>query len=145
MGFLDKLKLKATEVKEKAVEAVDEHGPQIKGGIEKAGTFVDKKTKGKYSDKIAKGTQKAEAAIDKIDKDGDAKPAAGQPTPPPTAGQPTPPPAPGPGHPPGPEAHGPGPEAHGPGPEAHGPGHHDHDHGPGHEGHDHPHPPTPTP
>lgn len=90
MGFLDKLKLKATEVKEKAVGAVDEHGPQIKDGIEKAGTFVDKKTKGKYSDKIAKGTKKAEDAVDKIDKDGvrdTDKPAA----------NPTPPPAPGPG------------------------------------------------
>jgi MT0933-like antitoxin protein len=78
MGFLDKLKLKANEVKEKAVEAVDEHGPQIKGGIEKAGTFVDKKTKGKYSDKIAKGTQKAGEAVE-----GARKPAAGQPVPPP--------------------------------------------------------------
>ncbi len=74
MGFLDRLKLKANEVKEKAVVAVDEHGPQIKGGIEKAGTFVDKKTKGKYSDKIAKGTQKAGEAVDKVDKDADTRP-----------------------------------------------------------------------
>jgi hypothetical protein len=88
MGFLDKLKSKASEVKEKAVEVVDERGPQIKGGIEKAGDFVDKKTKGKYSDKIAKGTKKAEEAIDKIDKDADT----------PTADQPPSPPAPGPGH-----------------------------------------------
>lgn len=84
MGFLDKLKVKATEVKEKAVEAVDDHGPQIKGGIEKAGTFVDKKTKGKYSDKIAKGTKKAEEAVDKIDKDADKGPR------PPTTTPPTP-------------------------------------------------------
>ena len=85
MGFLDKLKLKATEVKEKAVEVVDERGPQIKGGIEKAGDFVDKKTKGKYSDKISKGTKKAEEAIDKIDKDG-------------AESAPPPSPPPGPGH-----------------------------------------------
>src|SRR5581483_9452682 len=73
MGFLDKLKVKANEVKEKAVEAVDEHGPQIKGGISKAGEFVDKKTKGKYSDKIAKGTSQASAAVDKMARE-DEKP-----------------------------------------------------------------------
>lgn len=65
MGFMDKLKAKAVEVKEKAVEAVDEHGPQIKEGIGKAGSMIDKKTKGKYSDKIAMGTKKAEEAVDK--------------------------------------------------------------------------------
>jgi hypothetical protein len=69
VGFLDKLKDKAKEVKEKAVETVDEHSPQIKGGISKAGDFVDKKTKGKYADKIAKGTRQAEAAVDKIKAD----------------------------------------------------------------------------
>ncbi|MEJ7630465.1 MAG: antitoxin [Nocardioidaceae bacterium] len=91
MGFLDKLKLKATEVKEKAVEAVNGRGPQIKGGIDKAGDFVDKKTKGKYSDKIAKGTKKAGEAVDKIEKpDADPLPPTGQ-TPPPGT---TPPPAP---------------------------------------------------
>jgi hypothetical protein len=78
MGFLDKLKIKANEVKEKAVGAVDEHGPQIKGGIEKAGSMIDKKTKGKYSDKIAKGTQKAGEAVEGV-----RKPATGQPEPPP--------------------------------------------------------------
>ena len=122
MGFLDKLKLKANEVKEKAVEAVDDHGPQIKGGIEKAGTFVDKKTKGKYSDKIAKGTKKAEEAVDKIDKDGAAKP---------DSASPTPPPAPGAGHTPGDHPH---------------PHPHDHPHP---HPHPHPHdqtpPPPPTP
>jgi MT0933-like antitoxin protein len=85
MGFLDKLKVKASEVKEKAVGAVDEHGDQIKGGIEKAGTFVDKKTKGKYSDKIAKGTQKAGEAVTKLDKSGSPPPAAGTMPPPPAA------------------------------------------------------------
>jgi hypothetical protein len=97
MGFLDKLKDTANEVKLKAVEAVDGHGHQIKDGIEKAGTFVDQKTKGKYSDKIAKGTQKAGEAVDKIDKDADKKsspprPAAPNPTPPAAGHE-------GPGHP----------------------------------------------
>jgi antitoxin protein of toxin-antitoxin system len=102
MGFLDKLKgtakevqEKAKEVKEKAVETIDEKSPQIKGGINKAGEFVDKKTKGKYSDKIAKGTQQAGAAVDKI-KAEDAGPEGTTPpkTTPPSTDGPTTPPAP---------------------------------------------------
>ena len=88
MGFLDKLKSTANDVKVKAVEAVDGHGSQIKDGIDKAGAFVDQKTKGKYSDKIAMGTKKAGEAVVKIDKDADAKPGSGQPA----SGQSAPPP-----------------------------------------------------
>ncbi len=60
MGFLDKLKGKATEV-------VDKHGEQISGGLDKAAGMVDKQTKGKYRDKIATGNQKAKNALDKLD------------------------------------------------------------------------------
>ena len=60
MGFLDKLKSKATE-------AVDKHGDQIAGGLDKAAGMADKKTKGKYRDKIATGNQKAKDALDKLD------------------------------------------------------------------------------
>ncbi len=68
MGFLDRLKGTANIAKEKAAEAVDQHGPQIKEGIGKAGGYLDKKTKGKYSDKIAQGTQKAGEAVDNTNK-----------------------------------------------------------------------------
>ena len=64
MGFLDKLKSKATEV-------VDKHGEQIAEGMDKAAGVVDKKTKGKYSDKIATGNQKAKDALDKLDNKND--------------------------------------------------------------------------
>ena len=64
MGFLDKLKSKATE-------AVDKHGEQIAGGLDKAAGVVDKKTKGKYSDKIRTGNQKAKDALDKLDNKND--------------------------------------------------------------------------
>ena len=76
MEFLDKLKVKANEAKDKATEMVDDHAPQIKNGIGKAGAYVDKKTKGKYADKIAKGTKTAEQAVDKLDRkpDPSAKP-----------------------------------------------------------------------
>ena len=64
MGFLDKLKKQATE-------AVDKHGDQIAGGLDKAAGMVDKKTKGKYSDKIKTGHQKAKDALDKLDNKND--------------------------------------------------------------------------
>jgi hypothetical protein len=103
MGFLDKLKDKAKEAKDKAVEVVDDHGPQIKDGIHKAGDFVDKKTKGKYTDKIAKGTSQAGAAVDKMhttanDSDAPATPITPSTTPPATSTTTpleTPPPPPG--------------------------------------------------
>ncbi len=91
MSFLDKLKDTANQAKDKAVQAVDQHAPHIKEGIDKAGGFVDKQTKGKYSDKISKGTQQASAAVDKIKSD-DAKSATGGTTPP--AGDVAPPPVP---------------------------------------------------
>lgn len=64
MGFLDKVKAKTTEV-------VDQHGGQIKQGMDKAGEFVDKKTGGKHHSKIAKAKTKAEDALDKLDKKND--------------------------------------------------------------------------
>jgi hypothetical protein len=66
MGFLDKLKKQATK-------AVDQHGDKVADGIDKAAGVVDKKTKGKYSDKIDTGRGKAKDALDKLDgkNDGD--------------------------------------------------------------------------
>ena len=66
MGFLDKLKKQATK-------AVDQHGDKVADGIDKAAGMVDKKTKGKYSDKIDTGRGKAKDALDKLDgkNDGD--------------------------------------------------------------------------
>jgi hypothetical protein len=60
MGFLDRLKGKTTEM-------VDKHGEQIASGLDKAAGVVDKKTKGKYTDKITGGKQKAKDALDKLD------------------------------------------------------------------------------
>ena len=66
MGFLDKLKGKATA-------AVDQHGDKIAGGIDKAAGLADKKTGGKHRDKIEKGRTQAKSALDKLDgkSDGD--------------------------------------------------------------------------
>jgi division protein CdvB (Snf7/Vps24/ESCRT-III family) len=58
-GLLDKLK-----------GLVKERETQIRSAVDKAGDFVDDKTKGKYHDKIAKAGEKADQAINKVtDKD----------------------------------------------------------------------------
>ncbi len=66
MGFLDKLRGRAKT-------AVDQHGDKIAGGIDKAAAMADKKTKGKYTDKIQRGTGKTKEALDRLDdkNDGD--------------------------------------------------------------------------
>ena len=60
MGFMDKMKKKATQ-------AVDQHGDKIASGIDKAAATADKKTGGKHQDKIAKATGKAKEGLDKLD------------------------------------------------------------------------------
>ncbi|MCX6400786.1 MAG: antitoxin [Propionibacteriales bacterium] len=65
MGLLDKFK----GAKDKAVDAVAEHGDKIEAGIDKAADFVDDKTGGKYSDKIEGATSKAKDALGKVEGD----------------------------------------------------------------------------
>jgi hypothetical protein len=60
MGLRDKL----TGLREQAQEAVAEHKDQIQGAMESAGEAVDRKTHGKYTDKIAKYGQKASDAVE---------------------------------------------------------------------------------
>ncbi len=60
MGFVDKLKGKTAKV-------VDQHGDKIKVGLDKAGDFADKRTKGKYHDKIQAGKAKAMDGLRKLD------------------------------------------------------------------------------
>ncbi len=71
MGFLDKLRGRAKT-------AVDQHGDKIAGGIDKAASMADKKTKGKYTDRINEGTGKTKEALDRLDdkNDGDLGPGA---------------------------------------------------------------------
>lgn len=59
MGLRDKL----TGLREQAQDAVVEHKDQIQNAMETAGAAVDRKTHGKYTDKIAKYGQKASDAV----------------------------------------------------------------------------------
>ncbi|HEX3791072.1 MAG TPA: antitoxin [Pseudonocardiaceae bacterium] len=55
MGFGDKM----DDLKDKAKEAMGQHGDQVNQGMDKAGQFVDDKTGGKHSDQIQKGVDEA--------------------------------------------------------------------------------------
>ncbi|CAM5383727.1 antitoxin [Streptomyces atroolivaceus] len=66
MGFLDNLKAKLAPAKEKVGDLAQQHGGKIDQGLDKAARTVDQKTKGKYSDKIVSGTQKAKDAVDRL-------------------------------------------------------------------------------
>jgi hypothetical protein len=75
MGLGDKLK----DLRKQAQDAVVEHKDQIQDAVGQAGATVDKKTHGKYADKIAKVEQKATAVVDKLadEEAGEDKPDAG--------------------------------------------------------------------
>lgn len=62
MGLSDKLK----QMTEKAKESAVEHREQISSAVETAGTLADQRTRGRYSDKIAKAASKTEAAVDRF-------------------------------------------------------------------------------
>ena len=65
MSFLDKAKDAAAKAKSLAADNTD----KIESGLDKAGTFVDDKTGGKYSDKIGSVKDKASDALGKLDED----------------------------------------------------------------------------
>ena len=71
MGLGDKFK----DLKKQAQDAVGEHRDQIQDAVGVAGVAADRKTKGRYSQKIAKFGQKANEAVDKV---ADEKPAGAQ-------------------------------------------------------------------
>jgi hypothetical protein len=62
MGLSDKLK----QFSEKAKESAAEHHEQITNAVETAGVIADKRTRGRYSEKIAKATAKTGAAVDRL-------------------------------------------------------------------------------
>lgn len=60
MGLRDRL----TGLREQAQDAVAEHKEQIQNAMETAGEAVDRKTHGKYTEKIAKYGQKSSDAVE---------------------------------------------------------------------------------
>ncbi|RFU84472.1 antitoxin [Streptomyces triticagri] len=66
MGLLDSLKAKLGPAKDKVSGLAQEHGDKIDQGLDKAAKTVDEKTKGKYSDQIRTGKEKAKGAVDRL-------------------------------------------------------------------------------
>ena len=62
MGLGDKFK----DLKQQAQKSVAEHRDQIDDAVGVVGMAVDKKTKGRHTQRIAKFGQKASAAVDKL-------------------------------------------------------------------------------
>jgi len=79
MGFFDKFKRQASDLKDKATDVVDENSDKIATGLDKAGDFVDDKTKGKYADQIETAKTKAQEGLDKLDGKDDDFPDEGKP------------------------------------------------------------------
>lgn len=64
----------------KGKEAAAQNAGKINEGIDKAGSFIDEKTGGKYSDKIEKGKEAARKVVPPAEP-GAGGPAAGGPAP----------------------------------------------------------------
>jgi hypothetical protein len=62
MGFSDRLK----ELGDKAKNAAADNKDRISGAVESAGAIADQRTHGKYSDKIARATEKTGALVDRL-------------------------------------------------------------------------------
>ncbi|MFH9003456.1 antitoxin [Streptomyces afghaniensis] len=82
MGLLDNVKAKLGPAKGKVSDLAQRHEDKIQHGLDKAAQVVDKRTKGKYSDRIQSGTGKAKGAMDRLAHKGDSGPDASGTTPP---------------------------------------------------------------
>ncbi|NYV78432.1 antitoxin, partial [Streptomyces sp. UH6] len=65
-GFLDNLKNKLGPAKEKVNDLASRNQDKIQQGIDKAARMADERTKGKYSEKIERGTGKAKDAAARL-------------------------------------------------------------------------------
>ncbi|MFF0117237.1 antitoxin [Streptomyces prasinus] len=82
MGLLDNMKARLGPAKEKVSDLAQQHGGKIQHGLDKAAKTADARTKGKYSDKIQKGTGRAKNAMDRLAHKNDPGPDTGGTTPP---------------------------------------------------------------
>jgi hypothetical protein len=74
----DTTKARLAPAKDKVSDLAQQHGDRIHHGLDEAASTVDRKTKGKYSNRIETGTGKATGALDRIahKDDGTVPPAA---------------------------------------------------------------------
>lgn len=65
MAFLDELKGKAGEFKDKAAQAAEGGAEKLRGAVDGVGDFVDEKTGGKYSEQVNHLQESANGLLDK--------------------------------------------------------------------------------
>ncbi|WP_320773429.1 antitoxin [Streptomyces sp. CRN 30] len=82
MGLLDSLKARCSPATNRISGLAKEHGDKVGRGIDKAAHMVDEKTKGRYSDRIHMGTDRAKNAVDRLAHKDDG---TGSPPPPPAS------------------------------------------------------------
>ncbi|GGZ36368.1 antitoxin [Streptomyces poonensis] len=84
MGLLDNVRARLGPAKGRISDLAKEHGDKVGRGLDKAAQMVDERTKGKYSDRIHTGTDKAKGAVDRLahKDDGNAPPSDTSPPPP---------------------------------------------------------------
>ncbi len=85
MSLLDNLRARLGPAKGKISDLAKEHGDKVGRGLDKAAQMVDEKTKGRYSDRIHTGTDRAKGAVDRLahQDDGAAPPPGTSSAPPP--------------------------------------------------------------
>ncbi|MEV0243833.1 antitoxin [Streptomyces sp. NPDC050674] len=86
MGLLDNVKAKLGPAKGKVSDLAQRHEDKIHHGLDKAAQAVDKRTKGKYSDRIQSGTGRAKGAMGRFAHKDDGEPGTGGMTTPGTGG-----------------------------------------------------------
>ncbi|MFI8190232.1 antitoxin [Streptomyces sp. NPDC085946] len=66
MGLLDSMKARLGPAKGRVSGLAQRHEDTIAHGLDRAARAVDKRTRGKYSDKIQRGTGRAKGALDRL-------------------------------------------------------------------------------
>ncbi|MCX2923717.1 antitoxin [Streptomyces sp. NEAU-W12] len=82
MGLLDNMKARLGPAKDRVSDLAQQHEGRIQHGLDKAARTADERTKGKYSDRIQKGTGRAKDAMGRLAHRDDPGPGAGDTTPP---------------------------------------------------------------
>jgi hypothetical protein len=88
---MDNVKAKLGPAKGKVSDLAQRHEGKIHHGLDRAAQAVDKRTKGKYSDRIQSGTGRAKGAMGRLTHHGDGAPETGGTTMPGAAGTTQPP------------------------------------------------------
>jgi len=80
MSFLDKAKQALGQAKGRAGRLAGQHGDKVDQAIDKGANFLDKRTSGKYSDKIHKVGDSAKSAVTSLaDQHGEGEQSASSP------------------------------------------------------------------